>query len=571
MPYRPRAIRPVLLALTLLSACAAADPDDAASGSFARPMVGASGAYLTGRHAQRDTNLPVAADGLLKALAADPGNAELQQQAFLAAIMAGRPEAAQLARKLPSNPSAILVLADQDARAGRWREAEARFATLPAQGPTQVLRPLLLAWAQQGAGNTDQALDTLRPFVGAARYRGVFALHSAMIDDLAGRSAEAARLYGVAIVEYGTPNLRLGTLVASWEGRSGHEDQARATIRAMVDGSPDLSIAEPALLQVAARPQVASAADGLAEAYLALAAALQRQDATDFSLMLLRLAIDMRPGFTPARLLASDIQLAGGQLQAAGDTLAPTPPSDPLIAVVQMRQAQLAERAGRSADAQLILQQLAQAYPDRPEPWSQLGGLQSRENHYADAVDSYTGAIDRLDRAGGSNWALYYQRGMAYDRIHRWPAAEADFLRALELSPNQPFVLNYLGYAWAEQGRNLPRARQMLERAVQLKPNDGSIVDSLGYVLLLQGDHADAIRLLEHAVELMPEDSTVNGHLGDAYMATGRPAEAQTQWRRALLLNPEPQDEASLQAKLAGVAAPAAAKAAQGSGAARPE
>ena len=548
MPTRPHA---TLLVLSLLSACAAADPNDAAAPPFNRPIVGASGAYLAGRQALRGTNATLAADGLLRALAADPANVELQQQAFVASVMAGRPEAVRLAEDLPSDPTAILVLADQDARAGRWRGAEARFASLPAQGLTQILQPLLLAWAQQGAGSTDQALDTLRPYLGGARYRGVFALHAAVINDLAGRDAEAARLYGMAVAEYGTPNLRLGTIVASWEGRSGHEDGARATIRAMVDGSPDLAIAAPALLQVAARKQITSASDGIAESYLALAAALRQQDATDFSLMLLRLAIDMRPGFTPARLLAAEIQSAGGQFEAAAASLAAVPPSDPLIAVVQLRQAQFAEREGRAADAQRMLEQLAQAYPDRAEPWAQLGGMQSRENHFSDAIASYTGAIDRFTRAGVGSWLILYQRGMAYDRVHDWPAAEADFLHALELSPNQPYVLNYLGYAWAEQGRNLPRARQMLERAVELRPNEGSIVDSLGYVLLLQGDRPNAIRLLEHAVELMPEDSTINGHLGDAYMAGGRGREAQIQWRRALILNPEPQDEAALKAKLA--------------------
>ena len=138
-------------------------------------------------------------------------------------------------------------------------------------------------------------------------------------------------------------------------------------------------------------------------------------------------------------------------------------------------------------------------------------------------------------------------------------SAEADFLHALQLSPDQPYVLNYLGYAWTEQGRNLPRARQMIERAVELRPNDGSIVDSLGWVLLQQGDTAGAVRFLERAVELDSEDATVNGHLGDAYMAAGRKREAQVQWRRALILNPEPQEVQALEAKLAGVATTPAA------------
>jgi Flp pilus assembly protein TadD len=177
--------------------------------------------------------------------------------------------------------------------------------------------------------------------------------------------------------------------------------------------------------------------------------------------------------------------------------------------------------------------------------------MQMNDGRYADATATFTRAIARVPQPGRSNWVLFYQRGTAYDRAHDWPRAEADFLHALALSPDQPYVLNYLGYAWAEQGRNLTRAREMIERAVVLRPNDGAIMDSLGWVLLLQGDREGAIRWLERAVELTPEDSTANGHLGDAYDAAGRRLEAQTQWRRALILNPEPQDAAKLQAKLA--------------------
>jgi Flp pilus assembly protein TadD len=110
--------------------------------------------------------------------------------------------------------------------------------------------------------------------------------------------------------------------------------------------------------------------------------------------------------------------------------------------------------------------------------------------------------------------------------------------------------VNYLAYAWTEQGRNLPQARQMAERAVALRPNEGSIVDSLGWVMLRQGDTAGAVRTLERAAELDPEDATINAHLGDAYMAAGRRREAEGQWRRALVLNPDPQDVPALQAKL---------------------
>ncbi len=544
-----------LLTLCLLSACAAADPADV-PGPASRPLAGTSGDILVGGFALQQTDPAAAAQNLIAALKADPQNPELQQQAFAAAVLAGRPEAVGLARDQPASPMSALVLANAAVKAGNWRAAEAAFGGLPSQGATQILQPLLRAWSEQGAGATDEALNTLRPFIEGTRYRGIFALHAALINDQAGRTADAARLYRLALVEYGALNLRLGVIAASWQARNGQADEARATIRATVQASPDLSIAEPALQQDVAAPQVATARDGVAEAYLALAASLQRQDAGDFALLLLRMALDLRPDFTSARLLLADIQAGSHQAGAAAETLAAVPPSDPLIAVVQLRQAQYAEREGHLAEAQQQLEQLATQYASRPEPLALLAEMQRAGNHFTEAIDTYTRAIERLHQPRPSNWALFYERGMAYDRDHDWPHAEADMLKALDLAPDQPYVLNYLGYAWAEQGRNLSRARQMVERAVEERPNDGSIVDSLGWVLLRQGDKAGAIRFLERAVELQPEDSTVNGHLGDAYMAAGRRREAEVQWRRALILNPDPQDVPALQAKLAGTAAP---------------
>ena len=150
----------------------------------------------------------------------------------------------------------------------------------------------------------------------------------------------------------------------------------------------------------------------------------------------------------------------------------------------------------------------------------------------------------------GSHCAVETVNATAAERARDWARAEADFLRALELFPDQPFVLNYLGYSWTEQGRNLPRARQMIERAAAAQPNDGAILDSLGWVQLRQGDVQGAVKQLERAIELDSNDPTITSHLGDAYWAAGRKLEAQFQWRRALTLKPDPDDIVKLEAKL---------------------
>jgi tetratricopeptide (TPR) repeat protein len=536
----------LLLGLTLLSACAAAGPAPGADGA----QAAAFSAVLTGTFAAGQGDTATAAEDFLHALAADPHNPDLLNEAFLACVVAGRPEAAGIAQQLPGNPIAQMLLADLDARAGNWDSAQQRFASLPKQGITELLGPLLVAWAQQGAGNTDAALATLRPFVDGGRYRGIYGLHAGLIADLGGRTVDADRLYHIAETNYGGLNLRLGQVLASWEARQNHPAEAQHTIDAMLATSPELAIAGPALKAADAVRPVPTAADGIAEAYLALAAALQLQDANDFALLLLHLAIDLRPDFTAARLLTADIQSSQRHPQQALATLAGVPASDPLSPVVRMRRALLQEQLGQTEAAMRELDRLAHDFPDRAEPLEIEGDTLRLKQRFPEAAAVYDRAIARLARPGRDNWRLFYDRGIAYERSHEWDRAEADFNRALAVAPDQPDVLNYLGYSWADQGRNLARARLMIEKAVQQRPNDGSIIDSLGWVMLRQGDHAEAIRTLERAVELEPEDPTINGHLGDAYWSVGRRREAEFQWRRALTLHPEADESARLEAKL---------------------
>jgi Flp pilus assembly protein TadD len=339
-------------------------------------------------------------------------------------------------------------------------------------------------------------------------------------------------------------------MIASWEARQGDVDDARQMLKSMIDTSPDVAIALPALQQDVAQRQVRNATDGLAEAYLALAAALRSQDSNEFALVLLQLALDARPDLTAGRLLLADIMDTRGHPDAALAALAPIPDGDPLAVVIRLRRAALTQRTGDTDGALRMLAQIAHDYPDRSEPPAMEGDILRIKRRFADAVVAYDHAIALMGPPMPGSWPIFYDRGVALERSHQWPRAEADFLKALELSPDQPMVLNYLGYSWADQGRNLARARSLIERAAEARPNDGAILDSLGWVILRQGDVAKAVQFLERATELEPEDSAINGHLGDAYWAAGRKLEAEFQWRRSLTLNPEPEDVPKLQAKL---------------------
>ena len=311
----------------------------------------------------------------------------------------------------------------------------------------------------------------------------------------------------------------------------------------------ELAIARPGLEGAVSAPVVRNAVDGMAEAYLALAATLHQQG-SDSAQVLLRLALDLRPDLTPARLLLADIQSETNHPGAALQTLSGLPNSDPLIAVVELRQASLLDETGRTEEAGRILDNLARLHPDRPEPLAEQGDFLRRKNRFPEAVTAYTAAIARLAAPTRANWPLFYERGIAEERAGEWSQAEADFQYALQLAPDQASVLNYLGFAWTERGEHLEQAKTMIERALQQRPNDGAIVDSLGWVLLQQGDKAGALHQLERAVELEPEDSVINAHLGDALAAVGRNREAEFQWRRALNLKPEADDAKKLTEKL---------------------
>lgn len=547
--------RALLLVAALLSGCAAAgtpSPATTAAAEAAEPE-GVFGNYLSGRFAQSETDTRVAADRLLAALRRDPNQGELLSRAFAAALLDGRPEALRLARRLPQNQAAALLLVGSESLAGRWDRAEQRIRALPRQGPAQLLQPLLLAWVQQGRGQTDAALATLRPLAEAGPLRGIHSLHMALIADLAGRPREAERAIRVALAETPDPSLRLLQVAAAIFARSGREGEAMALVDGLGRALGDYALAASSPAQRRAlletRP-VSSAVEGISESYLTLAVALRQQGGGDAALILARLSLRLRPDFSPTLLLIAENYAEERHPDTALQVLEAVPGADPLAPVTALRRATLFDRMDRVEEAEAALRGLAADLPEQPQPLVRLGDMLRVRSRFPDAVQAYDAALARIPTPGATDWPLYYARGIAHERSGNWPRAEADFKRALELAPEQPYVLNYLAYTWVEQGRDLPEARRMLERAVALRPNDGNIVDSLGWALFRMGDIPGAIAALERAVELEPRNSVINDHLGDAYWAAGRRQEARFQWRRALGLEPEPAELEKITIKL---------------------
>jgi tetratricopeptide (TPR) repeat protein len=531
------------------------------------------GSYLAGRHAQQERDYLSAATWFEDSLKADPQSPELITRTFLMEASVGHFDRAKpLAEselKLDSTDAiADLVLLIDRVKAGDNAGAVARAEALTTDGVHRFVRPLALAWTRMGLGDVagaEAALQELDKFNGFAPLKD---FQLGLIDDLAGRADLAEANFKKTLEASPQLNWRLTDTMANFYERHGRDDEAKALYEKFVKDNAGSELAESILdgqPAVPARPQINSAEDGLAEALFDLASVVNQPETLDLSLLYGRCALQLRPDMVLAQLLVADVLSAQNKPDESMAILAQIPRSSPYWWSARLRVAADLEMLDRTDEAIALLKEMAAEAPTRAGADMQLGDLLRGKKRFSEAVEAYDEAIRRFQASGmPERWSLYYSRGIALERSGQWKRAEADLLHALELKPDQPLVLNYLGYSWIDRGENLERGLKMIEKAVELRPEDGYIVDSLGWAHYRLGDYPSAVQYLEKAIELVPEDPTINDHLGDAYWQSGRAVEARYQWRRALQFGPQDDEIKPIQAKLDGGAVPTAGSAARG-------
>src|SRR5271169_2627011 len=503
------------------------------------------GPYLAGRHAQEERDYDNAALWFEEALKADPHSPELVSRTFDMEAQAGRFDAARpladQALKLDSSDAvADLVLLIDRLKAGDKAAALKRAEALPDDGLHRYVGPLARAWMRMATGNlagADAALQDLDKF-----------------DDFAGKPDKAEEYYKRTLNSTGQLNWRLTDAMANFYQRHGRRDQADAVYKRFIKENSGSELAESMLATKPVgipAPLIGSAEDGLAEALFDLASVVNQPETTDLALLYVRCALDLRPHLAVAQLLLADILSGENKPQESLGVLAAIPGTSLYSWSARLRIAANLETLDRVDEAVAELRAMAAKEPGRASAQIQLGDLLRGRKRFSEAAGAYNEAIRRLKAAGTApHWALYYSRGIASERSGQWPLAEADLEHALELKPDQPLVLNYLGYSWIDRGEKLKHGLQMIEKAVALRPEDGYVVDSLGWAHYRLGDYASAVQYLEKALELVPDDPTINDHLGDAYWKSGRTTEARYQWRQALQFKPDKEDIKPIEAKL---------------------
>jgi tetratricopeptide (TPR) repeat protein len=527
------------------------------------------GEYLAGRHAQETRDYTTATEFFEEALKQDPVSPELISRTFLMEASEGRFDRARaLAEKElkldPTDAVAELILLIDRLKAGDMAGALARADALPGDGVHRLLGPLARAWTRIATGDlvgADAALRQLDKFNGLAPLEYY---QLGLIYDFAGYPDKAEDNFNKTLEVTGQLNWRLTDAIANFYERHGRADEAGALYQKFIDDNSGSELAESVLPRATAEPPaplIRTAEEGLAEALFDLASVVNQPETIDLALLYDRSALELSPHLALAQLLLSDVLSAQNKPEASLAILAQIPPTSPYSWSARLRVAADLEMLGRTEEAIAQLNDLAAEAPTRAGAEMQLGDLLRAKKRFTEAVEAYDAAIHRLQAAGmPERWSLYYSRGIALERSGQWKESEADLLHALELKPDQPLVLNYLGYSWIDRGENLDRGLKMIEKAVELRPEDGYIVDSLGWAHYRLGDYPSAVQYLEKAIELVPEDPTINDHLGDAYWQSGRPNEARFQWRRALQFGPEEDEIKPIEAKLdRGLEAPARA------------
>ena len=522
----------------------------------AAPEPGDAGAYLAARSAAAQSDFREGAFWFARALETDGDNPGLLEGAILSFIGTGEfAKSADAAARLMAlegrSIGASIALLVRDVQA----EDYDAVLTLPdTRKIGNLLDDLVKAWAEFGKGRMSEtiaAFDAIAATDGLKAF-GLYhkALALAAVGDFEGADdILSGRAEGPLVVN------RRG-VIAHVQILSQLEkfDEAQTLLERGFGNDPDPEVKALSAQLAAGTPLafdvVQSAKDGIAEVFFTVAVALNGEAEDGYTLLYARAALDLKPDHAEALLLSAGLLEQLGQYELAGETYALLPADHPSFHAAEIGRSATLIARDQTDEALVALKALTESHPDLLMVQMAYGDTLRREERFEEATAAYDAALALVTEPEERHWGLLYARAVAHERSGEWDKAEADFRKALELNPDQPQVLNYLGYSFVDRGENLEEALEMIERAVAARPDAGYIIDSLAWAYFRLGRYEDALPQMERASVLEPVDPVVTDHLGDVYWAVGRHLEARFQWRRALSFEPEEKDAVRIRRKL---------------------
>lgn len=566
--------QPLILTLLMfmLSGCAAqiaSSPEGLAPvtnslySEFKTTDDGASfyGPFVAATQAQQDSAHRRSAHYYLLALEADPSSKFVADRAFFQLLYGGRMErAAELAvdlaeTKFEEDDDLVrLMYALEAYKRHDWAAVRERLQEEGSTGFGHIIYPLLRAWSYSGEQDLEAAKAALAPLRADSRLKSFAEEHTAyMLDYL--NFNEAAEEEYIRLTNANPPvSLQPAIAYTYMQYQQGKKVEARKFLREQISrfNNHNFLLREGALIAKGGTPtqRVASPVGAAAMVFLRLATEFAQGKSNQAAVLYARIATYLAPHVSDTYFLLGNLLEQGGDSEAAAAAYNSVPLDSPMRQAADVRRIEVLRFGGRPDLAEELLRNRLRKRPKDKALLTGLADVLQLREAYAESIEFYDRALSASAAPREPDWRLHFARAISYESLGNWPEAEKDLKRALELSPDQPTVLNYLGYTWIDKGIHIQEAKGMIEKAAAARPDDGFITDSLGWVYYLSGDYERAVATLEKAVRLEPDDVTINDHLGDAYWRMNRRIEARFQWQHAIDSGAEGEELALLQKKM---------------------
>jgi len=521
---------------------------NAADESNPQISTNVTGSYLSSQFARNNGDVDLAIRSLQRVHREEPDNVNIAIQLQGMLLVQGRIDevmalAEDIKKQGAKDPLSTLVLALREIKDNDPDAAAAILDKAADNGSVQLWLPLLRGWVEISRHTLDKplVLDNIATDVG--RSAPLVNYHLALINNQGGFRDEAAKNFKNAIEDPENPPTRVMKQLLRFYDQNDAPELLASLVNSYREAHPDIE-------NDGNTPFIATAKDGIAEVLYTMGGIMLSAGVTNDATIYLQLAVYIKPDLTEAAVSLADGYSELQQFARANEIYAKVPATSFLFSKAQLHIAVNEERMGKLKEALGFLDNMIKKSPEAADALVTKGDLLRIHNRYAEAVDAYSKALKHVPELNSSYWPIFFARGSCYEREGKWPEAEQDMLQALELKPDQPDVLNYLGFGWLERGMNVEQAREMIAKAVKARPDDAQIVDSMGWLLYVEGDYQKSMPYLEKAVELLPGDPTVNDHLGDVYWRLGRKNEARFQWERSLTFSPEAKLVESIHKKL---------------------